>query len=643
MSTDLKVLLVEDSPEDAELVLHHLRRGGFTVNYRRVMDRASFVDCLERESWDVVISDFALPRFNGLDALATLRSLKLDVPFLLVSGTIGEEEAVHAIKAGAQDYLLKDRLSRLAPAVERALREVSNLAEQRHAEAALRDNEQRFRLLVETVRAIPWEAGGDGVISYIGPQAERLLGHPLNAWYEPGFWTEHIHPDDHALAAERLRPAALPTARSELQYRLRHADGSWRWFLDIAASDQSAGQATVVRGFLVDVTQAKESEERRRQAESARLALEQQLLHAQKLEAIGTLAGGIAHDFNNILTSIGGFSHLLERCLEPGHRGAAYVAGIALASKRAQGVVSQILTFSRRQEPSVEALDLTQTAREVLQLLRATIPSTIEFVLESTPDLPQVLADPGQLNQVLMNLGTNACHAMQPAGGTLTLHLGTEADGDKQWVVLRVSDTGVGMTPEVRARIFEPFFSTKPKHQGTGLGMAVVHGIIHAHHGTIALDSAPGMGTSVTIRLPAQEIATPAVMIAGPAPTPGTGQEILVIDDEPMIGSITGEFLVELGFKPHVTARPQEGLRLVAEQPGRFALVLTDLTMPQLTGTQVAERIMTLAPHLPVVLTSGNVDAVEPQRRPLSIRYVLVKPYTIEALAVAVQRALAVA
>jgi hypothetical protein len=640
MTKPLRVLLVEDSADDAELVLHQLRHGGFAVSHQRVIDREAYVTLLLEDTWDLVISDFSLPRFNGLEALTTLRAMNLGLPFILVSGTIGEEVAVKAIQAGAQDYLLKDRLGRLVPAVERALREVAIQAEQRAAEAALRDKERRFRLLVESVGAIPWEADDLGHVRYFGPQAEALLGHPVAVWYQPGFWSAQIHPADQGIAAERLRPAVSEGARAQLHYRLRHADGSWRWFLDIAATDLAPDTSPVVRGFLVDITPAHENEERRLAAETARHQLEQQLLHAQKLEAIGTLAGGIAHDFNNILTSIGGFSHLLERCLEPGHRGIGYANGIAIACRRAQEVVRQILTFSRHHEPSVQALDVGEAAKEALHLLRASIPSTIAFDLAIGSDLPPVQADPGQVHQVLMNLGTNACYAMQPAGGTLSVAVTAESSADRTWVVLRISDTGCGMSPETQARIFEPFFSTKPKNQGTGLGLSVVHGIVLAHHGDITVTSQPGQGTTFRIRLPASTARREPSEIQ---PTPlasGHDREILVIDDEPMIASITGEYLVELGFRAEVTTSPEAGIRLVSAQPHRFAAVITDLTMPALTGTAVAARILEVAPHLPVLLTSGDVDAVAPNQRPRSIRRVLGKPYSIDALATALHAVL---
>ena len=639
MNRPLRVLLVEDSPDDAELVMRHLSRGGFTVDHVQVEERDAFVSQLARGGWDIVISDYALPRFSGMEALGTLRATGSELPFILVSGTVGEDVAVAAIRAGAQDYLLKDRLARLVPAVERELRENEVRSERRRAEVSLRENERRHRLLVESVGAIPWESTVDGRILYIGPQAERLLGYPMGRWYEEGFWRRTVHPDDVDRVLAILAGALERGQRAESRYRFRHLDGTWRWFLDIAVPGASESGERVMRGFLVDVTQAIEAEERQKLAEDERRRLEQQLQHTQKLEAIGTLAGGIAHDFNNILTAVNGNAHLLQPHVD-GADGERYLAGILGAARRAQELVRQILAFSRRQEPRTRAMQIEDVVEEAASLLRATIPTTIRLDCRIAPNLPAVLADPGQIHQVVMNLGTNAFHAMHPKGGVLGIAVSEVLEKGSRWIAIDVSDSGTGMSPEVRARIFEPFFTTKPVGQGTGLGLSVVHGIVQAHQGSLTVDSEPGRGSRFRVLLPA--IATASMPAPKPAEGPalGAGQEILLVDDEKVIRDLGVDLLDLLGYRGTSAEGPEHALELVRADPRRFAVVLTDLTMPGMTGTELALRLAEVAPRLPIVLCSGDLHVVESGKPHPGVRGLLAKPYTLDSLAAVLKSAL---
>ncbi len=645
MSRDLRLLLVEDSDADGELVLRELRRGGFRVAHRRVDTRSELLTALNTSTWDLVISDYAMPNFSGMDALLCVRSTGSDLPFIIVSGTIGEEVAVTAMRAGAQDYLLREQLTRLVPAVERELRDVEVRQERRRAEVALRDNERRYRLLVESVGAIPWESTLDGQVIYIGPQAERLLGHSMGRWYEHGFWRRLVHPDDLDHVLKNLEQALTSGDHAEMTYRLRTASGTWRWFLDIAAAVADGEGQRVIRGFLVDVTDEREGESRRRAADSARRSLENQLQHAQKLDAIGTLAGGIAHDFNNILTSIAGYAQLLERTMDAEHKSQRYLGGIQTGTKRAQDLVRQILTFSQRQEPQIQAIQVEQVVDEAVQLLRASIPSTIAMDIRLGQQLPAVLADPGQIHQVVMNLGTNAFHAMQATGGMLTVRvtaqqidtMGAGPVAVGRWVVIEVTDTGCGMNEQVRKRIFEPFFTTKPTGQGTGLGLAVVHGIVESHNGTLTVDSIAGQGSTFRVWLPAISTGSVSNQTATPPLPLGTGQGILLVDDEEPIRQLAIDFLAMLGYRGATAHSPAEAIALVRAEPHRFAVVITDLTMPGMTGIQLANELALINPRLPVLLSSGDLQALDHSRQHVPLAGVLPKPYTIEALGAALR------
>jgi PAS domain S-box-containing protein len=496
----LRLLLVEDSDTDEALVLLHLSRGGFDPQVTRVETAAAFEHALKTGTWDLIIADYNLPSFSGFDALAIYQSSGLDQPFLLVSGTVGEEVAVQAMRGGARDYLLKDHLTRLVPAVIRELREAHLRAERRAAEAALKDSELRYRTLVENSHDLVSEIDLHGRVHYVSPNHLALTGYTQEELVGTSIF-DRIHPEDQAAVQETFQ-----NRNGSALYRYRHKDGAWRWF-------ESTGRAFTTadareHGVIItrDITASIE-------AESIRKSLEAQLRQAQKMEAIGTLAGGIAHDFNNILTGILGNMELAGLELPPGHPARTFLRDALKASNRARDLVAQILLFSRRrdQQRIVSALD--NVLKEALSLLRASLPSTIEFNTHISPNCPRVLCDATQIHQIVMNLGTNAAHAMRERGGVFTVTLAScdvnpaLAAAHPQLaagraVRLSVRDTGCGMDPVTRERIFEPFFTTKPAGEGTGLGLAVVHGIMQNHDGTITVESQPGMGRSFTSTSP---------------------------------------------------------------------------------------------------------------------------------------------
>ena len=643
MSRDLRLLLIEHSDADGDLILRELSRGGFRVASQRVDTLATLHTAMASSRWDLVVSDYAMPSLSAMEALACVRSTGSDVPFIIVSGTIGEEAAVTAMRAGAQDYLLREQLTRLVPAVERELRDCAVRKERQRAEIDLRDNERRYRLLVESVGAIPWESTLDGQVIYIGPQAERLLGHSMGRWYEPGFYRRLVHPDDLDHVLKNLEQALTSGQHAEMTYRLRTSSGAWRWFLDVAAAVSDHDGQRVMRGFLVDVHDEREGENRRRASDVARRSLENQLQHAQKLDAIGTLAGGIAHDFNNILTSIAGYTQLLERSVDAEHKAQRYLGGIQSGTKRAQDLVRQILTFSQRQEPKIQAIQIEHVVDEAVQLLRASIPTTIAMDIRLGQQLPAVLADPGQIHQVVMNLGTNAFHAMQSSGGTLTLSIAAqivEAGGPVatgRWIVIEVTDTGYGMSEQVKKRIFEPFFTTKPTGQGTGLGLAVVHGIVESHNGILTVDSTVGIGSTFRVWLPAITTGSISNQAHTRALPLGDGQEILLVDDEQPIRLLAVDFLAMLGYRGATAHSPAEALALVQAHPQRFAVVITDLTMPGMTGIQLANELAAIRPDLPVLLSSGDLQAMDRAKLIAPLAGILPKPYSIENLGQALQ------
>ncbi|MEO7413936.1 MAG: GAF domain-containing protein [Opitutaceae bacterium] len=379
-----------------------------------------------------------------------------------------------------------------------------------------------------------------------------------------------------------------------------------------------------------------------------RQQLAEQFRQAQKMEAIGTLAGGIAHDFNNVLAAIGGYTELAKWETAENPVVTEYLGAVLQGTRRATDLVRQILSFSRRQEIQRKPLKLRVVLDEALQLLRATIPTTVEFVLSPAPDTPNVMADATQVHQVVMNLCTNAAHAMKDGPGRLTIKLEkfqldaaavSSLAGLRRgtYVRLSIGDNGHGMDPATQSRIFEPFFTTKPPGEGTGLGLAVVHGIMQSHEGAVSVESRVGEGTTFHLYFPAH-VAADLVSTPKIAEIPrGTGQKILLVDDEAPLANMGKRILERLGYQVDSYTNPREALLALHAQPGAYDLVITDYMMPALTGTALAEQIHALRPDLPIILTTGysatlNAEKVEA----MGISKLLLKPVVVGALGAAV-------
>jgi PAS domain S-box-containing protein len=380
--------------------------------------------------------------------------------------------------------------------------------------------------------------------------------------------------------------------------------------------------------------------------------LAEQFRQAQKMEAIGTLAGGIAHDFNNILSVIMGYAELIKMTVTDDPHLLESVDAMWNAGSRATKLVRQILTFSRREEIKREVLQLGPVVAETLKFLRATIPSAIEFKVDLAGNTPAVLADSTQVHQIVMNLGTNAWHAMKDRSGRLEVKLENfEVDTELaeshlhvrpgSYVRLSVSDTGKGMDRATMNRIFEPFFTTKGPDEGTGLGLSVVHGIMQGHDGAITVYSQPGEGTTFHLYFPALsgEVSnreTPATPISQ-----GSGQRILVVDDEEALAQLEKRILTRLGYVVETRNRAIEALDLVRAAPDQFDLVITDMTMPVMSGVDLAQQLAQVRPALPVILTTGYPGSLKrEQLRGMGIRELLLKPPSVQSLGTAVHRVL---
>lgn len=363
--------------------------------------------------------------------------------------------------------------------------------------------------------------------------------------------------------------------------------------------------------------------------------LEDQLRQSQKMAAIGTLAGGIAHDFNNLLAAILGYAELAQLKLSPGIPPYREVEQILKAGNKAAELVNQILAFSRKETTKRMVLQPVPLIKEVIKLLRGTIPATITIREQIHDSGRMILANPTQVHQVVMNLCTNAFHAMEEEGGEMTVSLEAvdkqHNDHDvRQWLRISVIDTGPGIAPEIRERIFEPYFTTKPSGKGTGMGLAVVHGIVHRHGGWIEMESILGQGTSVHVYFPqtsGKENAAPQKETAG---LPGGKESVLVIDDEQMVADYLRSSLERLGYRVAVCSDGVSALAVFERDPGAFDLVITDQTMPGKTGFEVARTMLALRPDLPVILCSGFSSALSSERvAAAGIRKFMMKPVSL--------------
>jgi PAS domain S-box-containing protein len=388
----------------------------------------------------------------------------------------------------------------------------------------------------------------------------------------------------------------------------------------------------------------------RKLAEEERLRLEAQLMQAQKMEAIGTLAGGIAHDFNNILSAILGYSELaLDDVLEP-EKVKSEIKEVIKSTERAKDLVKQILTFSRKTEPTYSPLEFPSLVKESLKMLRSVIPTTIEFnqnIIKSG----LVMSDPTQIYQLMMNLCTNAVYAMDKTGGVLSVSLkkvaidtATASDLDLSpgpYLRLTISDTGHGMIPATKERIFEPYYTTKVIGRGTGLGLSVVHGIVNSHRGVITCESEPGEGTTFDVYLPEIEIGTVEAESRNGEPLQTGTECILFIDDEPALVDLAKKILIKLGYDVVTKTSSVEALELFQENPKKYDLVISDMTMPGMTGDKLLLKIMEIRHDIPIILCTGYSEHVsEEEAKRIGIREYVMKPLKMKDLAKTIRKVL---
>ena len=518
MGRTLRVLNVEDSEEDLALLARHLQRAGYDLTTDRVETAEAMKAALESSEWDVILCDYSMPQFNALPALSVVKEMGLDIPFIIISGTVGEAAAVEAMRAGAHDYLMKDNLVRLVPTIERELHESENRRARRHAEEAQRASELRYRRLFESAKdGILILDAVSGQIVDVNPFLSEMLGFSKQELAGKELWQIGAFK---GIVASKLAFAEL---REQGYIRYENLPLKTRAGLvkqvEFVSNSYLAGAGRVIQCNIRDITERKVAEEDLRrtnqrlegalaelQTKTQELAsMTQQLWQASKLATMGELAASIAHELNNPLATVALRAEALMGELPPDDPRFHSVKIISQEVERMATLVGNLLKFSRRSQLEISTLDLREELADSLDFIEHYLRSNkVDVVRDFASELPSIPADRQQLRQVFLNLITNASDAM-PRGGTLTVRAFSGVLGAQPAVIVEFSDTGTGIKTGDLPKLWEPFFTTKPEGKGTGLGLAICRRTVEGHHGIIEIETGSGKGATVRITLPAPE------------------------------------------------------------------------------------------------------------------------------------------
>ena len=603
MGRPLRVLMVEDSEDDELLLLRALRRGSYEPTAERVETAAAMKAALDGGEWDLVLSDYSMPYFSAPAALALLQESGLDLPFIIVSGAIGEETAVEAMRVGAHDYVSKDNLARLIPAIERELRDVEVRRERQRAEDALRESERRAReqahQVQQIIRTVP-----EGVL-LLDTSSRVLLVNPAAQEYLAVLADARVGEPLDRLGGRPVVELLAPPPRG-LWHEVGVSGALQPRTFEVIAQPIEAGPET--EGWVLVIRDVTEEREVRRVVQ-----------RQERLAAVGQLAAGIAHDFNNIMTSIILYAGMMAKSPNLSSVHWKYLETIRQQGRRATELIQQILDFSRQSMIERHPLNLLPFLKELEKLLARTFPENVHLCLDYDHGYYYVNADLTRMQQVVMNLALNARDAM-PEGGELHIELSRVRIGQDtrppcpgmvagEWVCMSVSDTGTGIPPEIRPRIFEPFFTTKPPGQGTGLGLAQVYGIVEQHEGHIRVDSQVGSGTTFAIYLPALgmcragDLAQEERVLAE-----GCGETILLVEDNVVAREALREGLEQLNYHVLEAGNGREALAIY-QSTDDIDLVVTDMIMPEMGGRELIQELRKLNLGVGVVVVTGYVLA----------------------------------
>ncbi len=650
---DQKILTIDDEPFVRQSIVNFLEDYGFTV-FDAENGRIG-LEVFERELPDLVLLDLRMPEMDGLEVLEQLKAKSPQTPVVVASGTGTLTSVVQALHLGAWDYILKpiEDMTVLYHSIQKCLKESRLIKENRIYQERLEElvaertqalvkSEAGYKAIFENTGTAAIIIEPDGIISMANTKFCAFSGMAPADILNKKKWTDFVSAEyidiiQNSINAKRGLVKNDAVVQAEVRFSGRHgAEMIVYYSLGLIPETERIIMS------LLDVTEKKKAEQRWK-------GLEKQLRKAQKMEAIGTLAGGIAHDLNNILSPILGYADMIMRSGDPSGDNYQRSEKIQQAALRAADLVSQILSVNSRDPGKKHLIKVHPVSREVLKLLNGSLPSTITIVDKIDRNAGSVEADPTQIHQVLMNLCTNAYHAMEETGGTLTVGLEQrvleKADlagfpnlkqGPGKYLAITVADTGCGMGEEVIERIFDPYFTTKEEGKGTGLGLSMVYNIILDCKGDIQVKSRIGRGTEFTIMLPetqTRDYQEDKVSISTPEKI-GSGETILVVDDDEDIARMCEEGLTLMGYQVKMFVSSREAMDFFEQNAQEIDLVITDQTMPEITGLALAAQIREVRPDLPVILCSGYAGTITKSKlMKAGIDKFVMKPVTVDALA----------
>ncbi|MBN2039315.1 MAG: response regulator [Spirochaetes bacterium] len=644
---DLKVLHLEDDPNDAELIRSCIETADLSFEIITTDNKEEFISILNRGKIDLILADYSLPMFDGLSALRLAKQISPDIPFILVSGTLGEEPAIDSMKAGATDYVLKQHLSRLIPSIKRALQEAEDRNKREKAEEALKESEGKYTSLVDSIDIGVCLVKSDLEIMTFNRQIQKWFPAIVendNRMIKKCFNIFNEHRATEQCPDCPARSCFLDGKKHECIRKIKIKDEIRNFRIISIPVKNSINEITDLIIMMEDITSTLTIEKEKK-------LLEERLQQAQKMEAIGTLAGGIAHDLNNILSPIMVYTEMSLMDLPDTNTLKNNLTEIYKASERARDLIKQILTFSRQKHEERKPVTMSIILDEVFKLIRPSLPSTIEISLNIETKSDIVFADPTQIHQILLNLCTNASYAMKEKGGKLEIRLISEyldAYAVKRlnnlipgyYVKLIISDTGIGMNDDIQKRIFEPYFTTKSPGEGTGLGLAVIHGIVKSMNGDIQVKSKPGQGSAFYIYLPRiNENVLSSSEVHNDLPR--GNERILFVDDEITIVNAMKLLLQGLGYKITALTESKECYELINKNPDDFDLVITDMTMPDINGKELAAKILSIRPDIPIILCTGHSDIINKENAgDTGIKAFIMKPLKIQEIAATIREVL---
>jgi PAS domain S-box-containing protein len=641
-------LFVEDFEPDVELAARILRQNGYSLLFERVDGRHDFVRALDAGGWDAIVCDHGLPGFGVSQALQIVKERDLDIPFVVLSGSIGEEATVETMKAGANAVVLKNNMPRLVHVLRRELAAAADRTARRESERAHHETELRKSAILDSALDCIVTIDSEGRIVDFNRAAERTFGYSAVAVIGCAMadliipaWLRERH---HAGLAGYLATGQGEILNRRADLTAMRADGT-EFPVEIAVVPVNLPGSTLFTAYLRDNTE--------------RERLQRQLHQSQRLESLGQLAGGVAHDFNNLLAVILNYATFVAEAIdrdatagdERWEDARLDVAEISAAAERAVRLTHQLLAFARRDVKRPTVVGLNTVLAELEHLLRRTIDEDITLDIRMADDLSSILADVAQLEQVIVNLAVNARDAM-PRGGTLVIETAnTEVDEfyatsrvgltPGQYVQLRVSDTGTGIDKDVINHVFEPFFTTKPIGKGTGLGLSTVYGIVTESGGYAQIYSEPNMGTTFLALFPAVESAPQHPVPQPLGPGPARHGTILVAEDEAPLREVTRRILARNGYEVLVASDGPAALVIARQHPSPIDLLLTDVVMPRQGGIELAKEMAELRPGLRVLYMSGYAQPGLSAGGILTEGSVLIeKPFTERSLIDAVDRVL---